>query len=295
MKKEFKMKNNHSGFTLVELLASMALLGLIVVMVFVIFSQSSKVWSKAGARVDQYIAARTVLEQIAREIRNAELVVNFAGPDATSTQKTMNFIVLHAGTNADWVINGWRTPASGDSREQPCSDQIYFVSPVETGSQARQDYAIIGYWVQDPKKDTSGNYNSNKRRYENIQGHSDDVLRRFFVTDNSTNNPTWINMDFTDPKGVGNSDEFALNVKSLSIRCWSDYPDNAHFTEQWEDENGSPADESKSSWNTQNASGTYDGGRLPKAVRITITVQDENMTEKEREFSTVVYLNKAMK
>ena len=62
------------GFTLVELLASMALLALIAVMVFTIFNQATKVWQKAGARSEQYIAARTTLEQIAREIQGATLI-----------------------------------------------------------------------------------------------------------------------------------------------------------------------------------------------------------------------------
>jgi prepilin-type N-terminal cleavage/methylation domain-containing protein len=292
MKKEFAMKKNR-GFTLVELLASMALLALIVLMVFTIFNQATKVWRKAGARTDQYIAARTVLEQIAREVRGAVLVTQFAVPGSNSTMGRMDFLALHAGANGDWVLNGWRT--AGSYQEQPCSDQIYFVAPVETGSQAKQDYAIIGYWVEDPNKDTTGTYNSNLRRFENIKGHKDDVLRRMFVTD-ASGNPRWQDMDFTKPNGIGSvNDEFALNVKSLSIRCWSDLPDASHFTEQWEDKDSSPANESKSSWNTQDGAGTYDGNRLPKAVKITITVQDQNETEKEREFSTVVYLDNAVR
>jgi len=282
------MKKN-KGFTLVELLASMALLALIVLMVFIIFSQASKVWSKAGARTDQYTAARTVLEQMAREIRSAVMVTNFAAPNA-GVMGRMDFVTLHAGTGPHDGLLDWRT--FGAYREQPCSDQIYFVAPVETGTQARQDYAIIGYWVEDANKDTAGDYDMNTRRYSNITGHSDDVLRRMYVTDASSD-PVWAEMNFMKPTGIGNvNDEFALHVKSLSIRLWSDFPGN-DFTEQWEDEDGSPNNESKMNWDTSKALGNYDGNRLPKAVKITITVQDEKETEKEREFSIVVYLDNA--
>jgi prepilin-type N-terminal cleavage/methylation domain-containing protein len=290
------------GFTLVELLASMALLALITLMVFVIFSQSTGAWKKSGARIDTHIAARAILDQMAREIRGAVMVENFAGPASGSTMGRMDFVVLHAGDPGDPVntehnLLEWRTPSLGDTREQPCSDQVYFIAPVQTGIQARQDYCVIGYWVQDPNNDTSGTYEENPRRYERIDGHSDDVLRRFFVTDNSSN-PDWENMDFTQPKGLGSvNDEFALNVKSLRIRCWSDFPNAADFTTMWEDEANSPASapdiESKVNWNTQDAPGTFDHNRLPKAVKITIVVQDEKEIEKEREFSTVVYLDNA--
>jgi prepilin-type N-terminal cleavage/methylation domain-containing protein len=286
------------GFTLVELLASMALLALIALMVFTIFNQSTKVWKKAGARTDQYIAARAVLDQIARELRGAVMVPEgrFAVPDGGANAKgCMPFLVLHAG-GPDDALQGWRDSTTG--REQPCSDQIYFVAPVENSG--KQDYCLIGYWVRDDEEDTQGDYVGDARRYENIRGHGEDLLMRHYVTSGTDDDPDqdWLKMSFEEPSGSRASDQFALNVKSLRIRCWSDYPDSSHFTEEWEDEEGDANEESKINWDTSVtvdalSFGPYDDSRLPKAVKITIVVQDEKEIEKEREFSTVVYLDNA--
>ncbi len=289
--------DREKGFTLIELLASMALLVLITLMVFTIFNQSTKVWSKAGARTDQYIAARAVLDQMAREIRGAVLVGTngFSGPDVGGAAGQLGFVVLHAGENIsdpDHNLQGWRTP-SGDAREQPCSDQIYFVAPVE--SSGKQDYCMIGYWVRDNKGETSGTYDSDTRSWTKIDGHTDDTLYRYFVTDNSSS-PDWENMDFSEGSGATGSDQFALNVKSLRIHCWSD-DDSSHFTTMWEDVTGSGPVyeyESKVNWDTSDGvNPPYDDNRLPKAVKITIVVQDEKNIQKEREFSIVVYLDNA--
>ena len=296
--RKFRIDNKDGGFTLVELLASMALLALITLMVFVVFSQSTKVWRKSGARIDQHIAARIVLDQMAREIRGAVMVESFAGPGSGSTMGRMDFVVLHAGdpNNAfatGHTLGGWRTPSSGDTREQPCSDQIYFVAPVENSG--KQDYCMIGYWVRDDKGETSGTYDSDTRSWTKIDGHTDDTLYRYFVTDNSSS-PEWGNMDFSAGSGATGSDQFALNVKSLRIRCWSD-DDSSHFTTTWEDVTGSGPlyeYESKVNWDTSDGvNPPYDDNRLPKAVKITIVVQDEKNIQKEREFSTVVYLDNA--
>ena len=298
----FADANRKKGFTLVELLASMALLAMISVMVFIIFSRATKVVRTAEARTDQYRAARLILDQMAREIRSAVLVSEgkFSIPDPGANAKgRMSFIVLHAGGSDD-LLKGWRT--SGSSSEQRYSDQIYFVAPVENSG--KQDYCMIGYWVGDVNGNTQGTYKSDTREYEDIEKHSDDILYRYFVTDDSTTNPNWYLMDFEKPPGASRSDQFALHVKSLRIRCWSDYPDQADFTEEWEDEDSSPNEESKVNWDTADEAivgvtdtltpgERYDDGRLPKAVKITIVVQDENQYQKEREFSTIVYLDNA--
>ena len=172
---------------------------------------------------------------------------------------------------------------------------------------------MIGYWVRDMNGDTTGTYvdeaDRSPRWYDDITNHGDDILYRYFVTSGTgaTPDPQWVKMNFKYPTGAANSNQFALNIKSLRIRCWSDYSDANHFTTMWEDEENSPAAgldvESKVNWNSSTIIknkddplpdfGLYDDNRLPKAVKITIVVQDEKEIEKEREFSTVIYLDNA--
>ena len=165
---------------------------------------------------------------------------------------------------------------------------------------------MIGYWVRDPLQDTTedpSDYDTNKREHTNITNTADDQLMRFFVTDGATAagaTPTaiWESMNFGD--SAGQSQVLAQNVKSLRIRCWSTY-DGTDFTEEWEDETANPSSESKVNWDTViGGSGLfpnqpYDDGVLPRAVKITVVVQDQNNVAKEREFSTIVYLDNAMR
>lgn len=60
-----------AAFTLIELMASMAILGLIMVMLFSVFGQVNKAWLNGENRVETFTQARAVLDLMANELTQA--------------------------------------------------------------------------------------------------------------------------------------------------------------------------------------------------------------------------------
>jgi prepilin-type N-terminal cleavage/methylation domain-containing protein len=60
-----------TAFTLIELLASMAILSLIMVMLFSAFEQISKAWTQGENRVETFTQARAILDLMSRELSQA--------------------------------------------------------------------------------------------------------------------------------------------------------------------------------------------------------------------------------
>ncbi|MGA2139031.1 MAG: prepilin-type N-terminal cleavage/methylation domain-containing protein [Verrucomicrobiia bacterium] len=60
-----------AAFTLIELMASMAILGLIMVMLFSVFEQVNKAWLSGENRVETFTQARAILDLMSRELSQA--------------------------------------------------------------------------------------------------------------------------------------------------------------------------------------------------------------------------------
>jgi len=65
-----------AAFTLIELLASMAILGLIMVMLFSAFEQVSKAWLQGESRVQTFTQARAALDFMSKELSQAMVTTN---------------------------------------------------------------------------------------------------------------------------------------------------------------------------------------------------------------------------
>src|SRR2546426_5902 len=64
------------GFTLLELMASMAILGLMTVMLFAAFNQASKAWLQGENRVESFQQARAALDFMSKELSQAIVNTN---------------------------------------------------------------------------------------------------------------------------------------------------------------------------------------------------------------------------
>jgi prepilin-type N-terminal cleavage/methylation domain-containing protein len=71
MKADHRKDTPRRAFTLIELLASMAILSLIMVMLFSAFEQISKAWTNGENRVETFTQARAVLDLMSRELSQA--------------------------------------------------------------------------------------------------------------------------------------------------------------------------------------------------------------------------------
>jgi prepilin-type N-terminal cleavage/methylation domain-containing protein len=96
-----------AGFTLIELLTSMAILGLIMVMLFSVFEQVNKAWLNGENRVETFTQARAILDLMSRELSQA-----------IATSK----IPFHADTNT-----------------------VVFVAPVNAQGDPAADLCEVGY------------------------------------------------------------------------------------------------------------------------------------------------------
>jgi prepilin-type N-terminal cleavage/methylation domain-containing protein len=96
-----------SAFTLIELLASLAILGLIMTMLFTVFEQVNKAWLNGENRVETFTQARAILDLMSRELSQA-----------IATSK----ISFHGELN-----------------------KVYFVSPVNANPDNHADLCEVGY------------------------------------------------------------------------------------------------------------------------------------------------------
>jgi prepilin-type N-terminal cleavage/methylation domain-containing protein len=138
------------------------------------------------------------------------------------------------------------------------SGQIYFVAPTETRSEsAQQDVCVIGYWV---RYDTSAPNND-----------TTPVLMRYCLSDDESG---WSSFA---PNSSIDSQDLGLDVRSLTFKFWG--PGDSDWKgagNTWSSETAGPQ---------QNT--------LPRAVQITLVVQDPMGTERDRTFTTVVRLDAA--
>ena len=70
--------NASLGFTLLELLASMAILALIAAILFAAFDQASRGWQRAENRVETFTQARAALDLMAKDISQAIATTNIS-------------------------------------------------------------------------------------------------------------------------------------------------------------------------------------------------------------------------
>jgi len=85
-----------SGFTLIEMLTSMAILGVLSALLFAAFNQASKAWLQGESRVETFSQARATLDFMAQELSQAiqSSNVNFHG-----LLNEVDFVAPLAATN----------------------------------------------------------------------------------------------------------------------------------------------------------------------------------------------------
>jgi prepilin-type N-terminal cleavage/methylation domain-containing protein len=277
------------GFTLVELLAVMAILSLMSVSLFTMVHQGTETWRQARAGTEAHLKARQILDMMAREIRGAVLITVARGPDSEprgERWKSADFRGLNGNNpGSGGSSNASTVPANWRKQQQDYSDQVYFVAPVTNS--AEQDLCMIGYWVRDVEKDTipplivDGAPEKSK----------DDALMRCYLTDQSKMPPSdeWMAFDFEKADSVpAENREVARGVRQLDVKYY-DYVYTA----------GIPRLKEYNAWDSRPSSegGTTstgdDDNKLPVAVKITIAVGDENDVIKPIRLSQIVYLENA--
>lgn len=133
------------AFTLVELLAAMAVLGLLMATVFGIFNQASRAWTLAENRTENFQNARMALDMISRELEGAIVASNnMSGAARKITLVTFE----NSGTTSVGGSTVTFSPCYVDHAPTSPNDAIFFVSPVgDSRASAYHELAECGYYV----------------------------------------------------------------------------------------------------------------------------------------------------
>jgi prepilin-type N-terminal cleavage/methylation domain-containing protein len=94
-------RHTKAAFTLIELMASMAILGVMTFLLFSAFDQTSKAWLQGESRVETYSSARAALDYMSREL--AQAVVNTNAFQFFGTSNAVAFIVSSSDNLTDAV------------------------------------------------------------------------------------------------------------------------------------------------------------------------------------------------
>lgn len=112
-------QNTNAAFTLIELLASVAILGVMMALLFSALNQTSKAWLQGESRVETFSSARAALDYMSREL--AQAMVNSNSLQFFGTTNAVAFIAPsddRAGDSVDLaeVVYrlSWRAP-NGDA------------------------------------------------------------------------------------------------------------------------------------------------------------------------------------
>jgi prepilin-type N-terminal cleavage/methylation domain-containing protein len=89
-------ENTKAAFTLIEMMASVTILGMMMFLLFAAFNQTSKAWLQGESRVETFSSARAALDYMSREL--AQAMVNTNGLQFFGTNSAVAFIAP-AGDN----------------------------------------------------------------------------------------------------------------------------------------------------------------------------------------------------
>jgi prepilin-type N-terminal cleavage/methylation domain-containing protein len=123
-----------SGFTLVEMLASVSLLAALLLVLSAVTESASRAWREGQSRTDTFQSARTALELMAREL----------APAVVDTR--MQFVVAPSSTLSNIVANKNATLAGQFATESPA---LLWMAPLGDNG----DLRCVGYYLhRDPAR-----------------------------------------------------------------------------------------------------------------------------------------------
>jgi prepilin-type N-terminal cleavage/methylation domain-containing protein len=242
-----------SGFTLVELLVSTAVLGLLLVFLAQVSNVVAKTWTDSQGRAERRQNGRALVDFIARELRGAALPVNSGTPQ---TVPNLQFVL-----NPQTVAVQDRNPSA-----------LFWQAPVGTNT-AVGDMAVLGYLV----------------RWDNSGSHPRAALCRLFLNPGDPNHriylpghvDSWIDSQVLDAETPGTRPSgyrglFAENVIGFWAKCL-DVKGNVvtNLTGQ-----GFSSRQDYSGRDGSNALVTYKAPVLPTSVEVSIVLLDSRAAAK---------------
>jgi len=116
-------RNVKNGFTLVELLVGMAILSLLIVLLLGITNETARITLRAGAKVEQFRAARTAFETITRRLSQATLNTYWDYDNATTPTRYLRQSELR-------FLSGPAVAGDASSTPSRPTHSVFFQAPI---------------------------------------------------------------------------------------------------------------------------------------------------------------------
>jgi prepilin-type N-terminal cleavage/methylation domain-containing protein len=118
-------ENTKAAFTLIEMMASVAILGMMMFLLFAAFNQTSKAWLQGESRVETFSSARAALDYMSREL--AQAMVNTNALQFFGTNTAVAFIAPagdNYGARVDMaeVVYRLSQPSAANVSQPPTAD-----------------------------------------------------------------------------------------------------------------------------------------------------------------------------
>jgi prepilin-type N-terminal cleavage/methylation domain-containing protein len=249
--------SKHNGFSLIELMVSMAILLFIMLIFTAVLNSVSATWTAGDQRASTFQDGRAILDLIGRELTSAAMSPN------------LQFVAT-----------------SNISNTRANSDSIFWQAPLTyrlAGSATPiTNVCEVGYYI-----DTTSSYNL--KRFFVQPG--DTTNFQIYSGTPSYNSATWVTSYFTKS---GLSNVIASGVVALWVRCFDTNGDLIPWTSTASHHYNSaqsfqPATlGSSNSFTYTSNTNTAGGNLLPNAVELTIVLIDDKTLQKVKAIPTMI-------
>lgn len=207
-------RSTATGFSLVEIMISVAILGVLMTMLFSFFNQATNAWQTTEKKMSAFREARAAFYYIKRDLTNMVVSSSVTWSFYENTEDFISEADLPPAANGDALLFLTSTPRQGQNRDESKSDLClvgYYLAYRQTNSgQTNNSYNLYRYFRS---SDTTWTPPSQSM----ISGGSITQGLLAFIQTGSTN----LNTLLYSPPGVSD-DVLAHNVINFQITAYDD-------------------------------------------------------------------------
>jgi uncharacterized protein (TIGR02599 family) len=265
------------GFSLVEMLVSMAILGVIMAIILSMTQQTSSLWKNTSGKIEGFRNARTAFDAMTRTMSQATLQTyydyqdsagNWAGSSSfTTPSKYVRRSDLH------FICGQGSTLLGSSSTLSPVTHAIFFQAPLGYSTKYSAQQRLLnacGFYVaygSDPNPPPFLSALSPRYRYRLMEFvQPSENLQVYLTSTTAGNSNTWFTQFITGTYSSSANSVLAENVIALAVWPKQTAADQA---------GGSSSLTSDYSYDTRNSSGTLTFNQLPPVVEVTMVTIDE--------------------